>query len=216
MPAFCNATLSDYLGYGQLSPEPDKEHSMSGSPPKCRNVTVIAFYGDRTPAFANTIVTSLRDAQSGRGPGPSILDCLLFLGHAGVSLDGGATIWGFNPDAVGMATWEAIDVLRRGEALRGTVSNDSHVFVSAQNRGQAIASYDVTLPEPQFLDFEGKLDAERSKSDYSYGFPNGDGDCNCITWLERLGLPLLTGRMDEFAFLPGIRSSPHRRFGLCI
>ena len=45
---------------------------------------------------------------------------------------------------------------------------------------------------------------------------NGDGDCNCITWIERLGLPLLTGRMDEFLALPGRASHPSRRFGRCL
>jgi hypothetical protein len=51
---------------------------------------------------------------------------------------------------------------------------------------------------------------------YSYGFPNGDGDCNCTTWLERLDLPLLTGRMDEFVGLRGISANPSRRFGWCV
>ena len=60
------------------------------------------------------------------------------------------------------------------------------------------------------------FDGERKNSQYSYGFPNGDGDCNCTTWLERLGLPLLTGRMDEFIRLPGIVSHPSRRFGECV
>lgn len=189
---------------------------MSGSPPRCRTVTVFAFSGDRTPAFGTKLFTSLKDARRGAGSGPAILDCLLFLGHAGVSLDGGATIWSFNPDSAGLAAWQAMDALRKGEALRGTVCDDTQVFASARSRGLAILSCQVTLPEPQFLDFERNLDLERSKSDYSYGFPNGDGDCNCVTWLERLGLPLLTGRMDEFASTPGIRSSSQRRFGLCI
>lgn len=189
---------------------------MSGSPPKCCTASVFAFSGDRAPAFATKVFTSLRDAQHRGGPGPSIDDCLLFLGHAGVSLDGAARIWGFNPDTSGVATWQAMNALRRGEALRGMVSDDAHVFASARNRGLAVLSYDITLPKPQFLDFKRKLDLERSKSNYSYGFPNGDGDCNCITWLERLGLPLLTGRMDEFAALPGIRSSSNRRFGHCV
>ncbi len=50
----------------------------------------------------------------------------------------------------------------------------------------------------------------------SDGFPNGDGDCNCTTWLERLGLPLLTGRMDDFIGLSEFSANPDRRFGLCV
>ena len=52
-------------------------------------------------------------------------------------------------------------------------------------------------------------------SRFTYGFPDGNGDCNCVTWLERLGLPLLTGRMNELFGLPGIVSYPTRRFGEC-
>ena len=73
----------------------------------------------------------------------------------------------------------------------------------------------MILPDPGYHDFEGKLIAERKKSRYTYGFPNGDGDCNCTTWLERLALPLLSGSMDEFIGLPGLSNYPRRRFGLC-
>ena len=45
---------------------------------------------------------------------------------------------------------------------------------------------------------------------------DGDGDCNCTSWLERLGLPSLTGRMEEFIGLPGIITYPNRRFGECV
>jgi hypothetical protein len=63
---------------------------------------------------------------------------------------------------------------------------------------------------------EDKLSAERRKSRYNYGFPNGDGDCNCITWLERLALPLLSGSVDEFTGMPGFNLYPNRRFGECV
>jgi len=64
--------------------------------------------------------------------------------------------------------------------------------------------------------FEARFGDERKNSQYLYGFPNGDGDCNCTTWLERLGLPLLTGRMDEFTGLAGIATYSTRRFGPCV
>ncbi len=78
-----------------------------------------------------------------------------------------------------------------------------------------VEAFDVLLPEPAFQPFVAALGRERQNSQYSYGFSNSDGDCNCITWIERLGLPLLTGRMDEFIGLPGRRSHPSRRFGRC-
>ena len=51
----------------------------------------------------------------------------------------------------------------------------------------------VRLPDPVFQAFEQRLNDERQQSQFTYGFPDSDGDCNCTTWLERLGLPLLTG-----------------------
>jgi hypothetical protein len=74
----------------------------------------------------------------------------------------------------------------------------------------------VLLPEPAFRFFVAALGDEKLQSQYSYGLPDGDGDCNCITWIERLGLPLLTGRMNEFIALPGRTSYPSRRFGRCL
>ena len=75
---------------------------------------------------------------------------------------------------------------------------------------------DVILPDPAFRVFEKKLNAERQQSQYRYGFPDGDGDCNCVTWLERLALPLISGSMAEFAHATASSRYPSRRFGQCI
>ncbi len=88
--------------------------------------------------------------------------------------------------------------------------------MAARQHGLAVEAFDVLLPEPAFQLFVTALERERQTSQYSYGFPDGDGDCNCITWIERLGLPLLTGRMDELVGLPGRVSHPSRRFGRCL
>jgi hypothetical protein len=176
---------------------------------------VIAFRGDRSRAFVATFLGALRSERAGLGPGPTGLDCLLYSGHTGVSADGGAAIYGFTPDGNGVPVSQLMDRLRNGEAFPGLVRDDAAVFTTAQNRGLTLVSFDVILPDPQFQAFTRALDAERQKSQYSYGFPNGDGDCNCTTWLERLGLPLLTGHMNEFIGLAGL-SSPSRRFGRCV
>ena len=70
---------------------------MSSNDPVCRTVTIIAFRGDRTRTVAIAFLQALDDEKNGRGSGPSALECLLFVGHAGVSTDGGATIYGFTP-----------------------------------------------------------------------------------------------------------------------
>jgi hypothetical protein len=175
-----------------------------------------AFRGDRSRIFAAAFLKAIDDEKNGRASGPTAFDCLLFTGHTGVSMDGGTAIYGFSPDDGGIPIWQLMDGLKNGDAFPGVVRDDTGAFSAASQRGLTVHSFDVVLPEPRSQDFERRLDGERQKSQYFYGFPNGDGDCNCTTWLERLGLPLLTGRMDEFIALPGIIISPSRRFGECI
>jgi hypothetical protein len=180
----------------------------------CRTIKVFAFRGVRSRIFAANFLGAIADEKNGSGPGPTILVCLLFGGHAGVSTDQGAIIYGFNPDRGGIAVWQWLDRLKSGDPFPGVVCDDTTVFLAAQQRALSVLSFDIILPDPRFQEFQTTLDAERQSSHYSYGFPNGDGDCNCVTWPERLGLPLLTGRMDEFVALRGILAS--RRFGQCL
>jgi hypothetical protein len=189
---------------------------MTAPLPVCRTIRVVAFRRDLSATFCRAFLKALDDEKHGRGPGPTSLDCVLFAGHTGVSTDGGSTVFGFNPDPAGAGTWQLMDRLKNGDPFPGVVRDDTTVFSAAQNHGLTVLALQIILPEPAFQEFERRLDAERKQSQYSYGFPNGDGDCNCTTWLERLGLPLLTGRMDEFASLPGIVACPDRRFGRCL
>jgi hypothetical protein len=76
--------------------------------------------------------------------------------------------------------------------------------------------FNVILPDLAFQEFEIRLKSEREKSQFTYGFPNSDGDCNCATWLERLALPLISGSMLEFANMAASSHYPGRRFGECI
>ena len=162
---------------------------MSTSPPLCRTATVFAFRGDRARPFVTQFLQALDDEKNLRGPGPTSLNCLLYAGHAGISVDSGLTIFGFNPDGSGMPIWQLMDGLKKGDAFPGIVRDDSQVFAAARQRPLPVVSFDIILPDPQFQKFKQTLDAERRTSNYSYGLPDGDGDCNCTTWLERLGLP---------------------------
>jgi hypothetical protein len=188
---------------------------MSAAVPQCRIVTVHTFLGDRS-SFGRRVRKALEDAKNGRGPGPSPVECLLYSGHTGVSTDSDKVIYGFKPDMGTLPTWQVMERLRNGEAFPGVVTDDTHVFAAAEAQGLTVRTFDAILPDPGFRVFQRKLAAERKGSKYSYGFPNGDGDCNCTTWLERLALPLLTGRMDEFTSLPGFVYYPSRRFGECL
>jgi hypothetical protein len=154
---------------------------------------------------------------NGRGPGPTPQDCLLYAGHTGVSVDSEpSVIWGFNPSIGKTPLWQVMQDLLNGNAYPGIVNEDTQVFAIARTRRFNVLTFDVLLPDPAFQDFENKLKVERKRSQYSYGFPNGEGDCNCATWLERLALPLISGSMIEFAHMSAFSLYPRRRFGQCI
>lgn len=188
---------------------------MSTAAPQCRTVRVHAFRGDPS-GFGRRVRKALEDARRGKGPGPTLLDCSLYAGHTGISTDSDRTIFAFNPDPGLLPLWQVMQKLRNGDAFPGIVTNDTAVFSAAAGLGLKVLSIEVVLPEPVFLAFEARLTAERNASTFSYGHPNGDGDCNCTTWLERLALPLLSGSIDEFTALPGFVNYPSRRFGQCV
>jgi hypothetical protein len=189
---------------------------MASPVPICRTITVFAFRGDRSLHFTRAFQKALDDERTGSGPRPTTEMCLLFAGHTGVSIDGGTTIYGFNPDGGSLPVWRVVDDLQSGKAFRGVVSDDTAMFAVARTHGLPVVTVEVILPDPRFQHFVNTLDAERRSSQYSYGFPDGNGDCNCLTWMERMGLPLLTGRITEFVRLLGIAALPRRRFGLCV
>jgi hypothetical protein len=190
---------------------------MSNAVPTCETVQVVLFRGDRSGPFAARIKRELDDQKNNKlGVKPSALDCLLLAGHTGVSTDGETTIYGFNPDTTGILLWQLMEGLKNGDSFPGIVTDDTAVFAAARTHGLAVVLFKVVLPDPRFQEFQSRLDAERKGSQYTYGYPNGYGDCNCTTWLERLGLPLFSGRMDEFSGLRGISIYPSRRFGKCV
>ena len=188
---------------------------MTMAAPRCRIVTVHTFRGDRTSVFRQYVVGALNNHRHGRGFGPSRIACLIFAGHTGVSIDSDHRIYGFNPDGGHDPLWRVIQNLRSRIAYPGVVNNDTAVFVAAGRHGLTVSRFDVVLPQPSFAAFKRMLTGERKKSRFHYGFPDGDGDCNCITWLERMGLPLLTGRMDEFTAVMGVAGQTRRKFGFC-
>ena len=59
---------------------------MSIGVARCRTVTIHTFGGDRG-AFGRRVRKALDDAMNGVGPGSSHLECQLYTGHTGVSID---------------------------------------------------------------------------------------------------------------------------------
>jgi hypothetical protein len=182
--------------------------------PPCETIVVLVLRANRSRSLVKSFQQKLDDERAFR-PGPTVEECLHYLGHSGVSLDGGNTVYGFQPDSTGVPFWQLLSRLKSGDRVQGVVRDDTPVFKSAQSKGNTTYSFEIIFPLARYHDFQVVLDAERQKSQYYYGFPNGDGDCNCVTWLERLGLPLLSGRMSEIASVIGTAHSSRRRFGLC-
>jgi hypothetical protein len=194
------------------APQGGKRHAAIT---RCRTITVHLFRGDRL-SLGRRIRQTLDDQKHGRGPGPSIVECLLYIGHTGVSTDRRRTILGFNPDFGGRPTWHVMDRLRNGDALteycmttrtslkqlNSAGYQSRHSMLSCRCRNSELFNVNYLLSQ--------------KRCHYSYGFPNGDGDCNCTTWLERMGLPLLTGSMDEFVGIMTLNPCRRRRFGRCI
>lgn len=194
-----------------------KKHPAAGSP-ACRIVTVHTFRGDRTPAFRDRFDELLDNDRKGRKPALTVLDCLLKAGHTGVSTDEErGVIYGFTPDTGATSMSDAMDELDAGGSYPGHVLDDTPVFAAAQQSGLTVLRFDVALSPASFATFIKTLSTERDKgSRFRYGFPDGDGDCNCTTWIERMGLPLLTGRMNEFTTVMFVAAPTRRRFGVCI
>jgi hypothetical protein len=155
--------------------------SLMSAVPKCRKVTVHLFRGSRG-AIGERVRKALAEQQRGQGARPSPRECLLYAGHTGVSVDSEPdVIWGFNPDIGQDPLWLVMLNLRNGVAYPGIVTDDTQVFVEAKKKKLRVQTFDVIFPDPAFKVFEQKLIAERKKSQLTYGFPNGDGDCNCAT-----------------------------------
>jgi hypothetical protein len=149
---------------------------MSGSTvPPCQTITVSAFRGNRSRAFASAFLSALADEKNGVGAGPTSLDCLLLAGHTGVSTDRGATVYGFNPDRGSNPVWELMDGLKKGERFPGVVRDDTAVFTAAKSQGLSFWSFEIILPDPRFKDFQRTLAAELMNSQYFYGFPTETG-----------------------------------------
>ena len=133
---------------------------MSNSLPACREVDIVTFRGNRTKSFARAFKTALNDQRSGRGPGPSRLESLLFTGHTGVSIDGGLTYFGFTPGFTSLPAYRMMDDLVNGQAVAGIVQDDTAVFGAAHGSGLKLLSLTIILPDPQFREFAKRLDGD--------------------------------------------------------
>ncbi|MBI3759606.1 MAG: hypothetical protein HY269_07620 [Deltaproteobacteria bacterium] len=181
---------------------------------RCKVIKVLFFRGDRGP-FGKGVYDALRSGLADPRQDPTRLDCLLWAGHTGVSFDLGKTIYGFNPDGGRLRISEVINYLESGNSLPGVVIDDTGVFQAAAARTLEVLEFDIIVPPLTFDEFEQLVNVECKGSRFRYDFPNTNGDCNCATWIERLGLPLVTGRMSELVLVADIAAKKSRQFGAC-
>lgn len=190
------------------------------TPPTCEVIRVYSFRGDRTRTFVKSLYAKLDAEQAGTGRKVDRAEVLLYAGHTGISLDLGRTIYGFNPEKRLLTTKQLLNQLKSGDAFPGVVLDDTTIFNNAASHGLKILHVDVRVPPTEHGRVKNELASQHAKSQYSYGFPNGDGDCNCTTWVERIDIPLLTGRMDEMINVMSMSINTlglqQRRFGKCV
>lgn len=137
-------------------------------------------------------------------------DPLLHTGHVGLSLDRGATIYGFSPLVPGAPPREVIDRLKRGETFPGVVRDDRTVFeraVVAAERGLLGSPVYLWARELDASAMEGigeRLVAEllgQAAAEKRYGWLVArEGVYNCATWPRSLGvtLPEETGQLADY------------------
>lgn len=147
---------------------------------------------------------------------------LIKVGHVGVSLDHGLTIFGFHPTQASVnallqdtdfddETSEriVIEFLQMGGVLRGGVFDDTTVFRRARELStynSKIQVWKVSLPisDSEFENIHETITTEIHRGSPFpswYGFPQGLRPChNCATWLRQLGLPPLeeSGRLVDY------------------
>lgn len=137
-------------------------------------------------------------------------DPLLYTGHVGLSLDRGATIYGFSPITPGALPREVIDRLRRGDTFLGIVRDDRSVFeraVAAADQGfigSPVYLWVQVVDVPTYEHVHARLQAElRAQAELGrrYGWLVArEGVYNCATWPRRLGvaLPEETGQLADY------------------
>ncbi len=126
--------------------------------------------------------------------GPSTEECLLYTGHVGISFGSKTPIYGFNPSTGDKPGWEVISGLKEKLSTEklypGVITDDSSVFKSAKRKGLNYKVLEYQFPESEYEKIYKKFLKEKTKTNFTYSFPDKGGDCNCATWPKKIGIPI--------------------------
>jgi hypothetical protein len=192
--------------------EPEEEKSEP-----CKRIYLHAFGGERDHQFVRDFKAKLSAEKQGSGPGPSIMEVLIWSGHVGVSFEAASPIYGFNPKVeAGAKTFAIVEQLKERQVpFPGTVSDDTDVFNAARQRGLKVVTIEYVYPESKYQELKAKFDAERGSCQYKYSFPGGGGDCNCATFPALVGLPVpRNGNMRDYMPIVEAMPTPQKK-GKC-
>jgi hypothetical protein len=185
---------------------------VAENPTLCRKVSIHAFVGDRDEALA--------DRCSGLvPPSPSLEECLLYAGHAGVSFDDEPAIYGFLPSAPHLPTFEILKALKNMTVFPGVVNDHKQFFDFASANGRMVVELKYLYPAHIVTQVQATIHRQQALCALTYAFPGVVGSCNCATWLREIGLniPEPTGAMRKFVpAMSVLRSNAPIAVGECV
>jgi hypothetical protein len=138
------------------------------------------------------------------------IDPRLRFGHAGLSFDGGRTIFGFNPHKPAGVSMEAfIRRLRAGQSFPGVVLDDTRIFILAQEHGLRVVTITYSMNRRDYKLVKKLLESDANNSPMRYklySFPKMDiggfdANCfNCATYPLSLGMqtPYPSGKLADY------------------
>lgn len=168
--------------------------------PVQRQIFLFAFLGEREEKFTDDFKSKLAAEKSGTGDGPTLVECLLYAGHAGISFSLDGSIFGFNAKCKPGQVAETLQLLKKKAGIPGVVTDDTAVFDAARARKMEVVCVEYECMEEEFESIQSAFENELESSQFVYCFPGGEGDCNCATWPAKLGLsvPEPTGMMKKY------------------
>ena len=157
------------------------------------SVWIHAYRGDRDETLADRCGGFVL-------PEPTLEECLLYAGHAGVSFEDQPEIFGFLPSAPLLRPTDLMRQLKNLASFPGKVGEHQEIFRYASINGRTILRLEYLYPRKTAEQIKSEIHRQQRSCGFTYSFPGGPGACNCATWLRQIGLkiPEESGQMVLF------------------